>query len=104
MCNEPSSYSTQLAPLVSLYQASVHSEVSPQPNLSFKTYFSGATAKDQNAIKPFTLVLVVSRHPDSLPIAHTCFNRIDIPLYPSREVFSAKLTQAIDETMGFHVD
>ena len=76
---------------------------SPKPNLSSKCC-SGATAKDQNAIKPFTLVLVVSRHPDSLPIAHTCFNRIDIPLYPSREVFSANLTQAIDETMGFHVD
>jgi E3 ubiquitin ligase SMURF1/2 len=63
----------------------------------------GATNKDMNTIKLFTLVLV-EVDSDSLPKAHTCFNRIDIPLYESKSKFKQKLMQAINETIGFHVD
>ena len=38
---------------------------------------------------------------DSLPKAHTCFNRIDLPPYPTAEILNAKVTLAIEETMGF---
>ena len=67
------------------------------------TTFLGATNKDMNTIKLFTLVLVEADS-DSLPKAHTCFNRIDIPLYESKSKFKLKLMQAINETIGFHVD
>ncbi|KAI8983859.1 hypothetical protein BDB01DRAFT_790372 [Pilobolus umbonatus] len=36
-----------------------------------------------------------------LPKAHTCFNRIDMPPYKSYEVLVAKLTMAVEETVGF---
>ncbi|KAI8376778.1 E3 ubiquitin-protein ligase RSP5 [Blakeslea trispora] len=36
-----------------------------------------------------------------LPKAHTCFNRIDMPPYKSYETLVAKLTMAVEETMGF---
>ncbi|KAI8342036.1 E3 ubiquitin-protein ligase RSP5 [Chlamydoabsidia padenii] len=36
-----------------------------------------------------------------LPKAHTCFNRIDMPPYRSYESLVAKLTLAVEETMGF---
>ncbi|KAG1048564.1 hypothetical protein G6F43_009055 [Rhizopus delemar] len=36
-----------------------------------------------------------------LPKAHTCFNRIDMPPYKSYEALVAKLTMAVEETMGF---
>ncbi|KAI8381605.1 uncharacterized protein BYT42DRAFT_598307 [Radiomyces spectabilis] len=36
-----------------------------------------------------------------LPKAHTCFNRIDMPPYKSYESLVAKLTLAVEETMGF---
>ena len=41
---------------------------------------------------------------DNLPKAHTCFNRIDIPCYESYEKLLEKLTQAIEETIGFAVE
>ena len=41
---------------------------------------------------------------DNLPKAHTCFNRIDIPSYESYEKLHEKLTQAIEETIGFAVE
>jgi hypothetical protein len=38
--------------------------------------------------KLFTIEVVPSASPNSLPKAHTCFNRIDLPLYPTFEVVS----------------
>lgn len=36
-----------------------------------------------------------------LPKSHTCFNRIDLPPYPSKEVLENKLVLAIEEGMRF---
>ncbi|CAO0794159.1 unnamed protein product [Mucor circinelloides] len=36
-----------------------------------------------------------------LPKAHTCFNRIDMPPYKTYESLVAKLTMAVEETVGF---
>lgn len=42
--------------------------------------------------------------PNSCPRAHTCFNRLDLPPYPSMEALEQKLTLAIEETCGFGVE
>ncbi|GBP18098.1 E3 ubiquitin-protein ligase SMURF2 [Eumeta japonica] len=52
----------------------------------------------------FTLHLVADASPDSLPKAHTCFNRLDLPPYPTKEKLHDKLKQAILETAGFAVE
>ncbi|XP_049868904.1 E3 ubiquitin-protein ligase SMURF2 [Pectinophora gossypiella] len=52
----------------------------------------------------FTLHLVADASPDSLPKAHTCFNRLDLPPYPSKEKLHDKLKQAVLETAGFAVE
>lgn len=36
-----------------------------------------------------------------LPVAHTCYNLLDLPKYSSKEVLSARLMQAIDHYEGF---
>ena len=38
---------------------------------------------------------------NQLPKSHTCFNRIDLPPYPSKEVLENKLVLAIEEGMRF---
>ncbi|KAK0523250.1 hypothetical protein OC834_003529 [Tilletia horrida] len=40
----------------------------------------------------------------SLPKSHTCFNRIDLPPYSSKEDLERKLIIAVEETMGFGVE
>ncbi|GAA6023843.1 hypothetical protein JCM8202_003652 [Rhodotorula sphaerocarpa] len=41
----------------------------------------------------------------ALPKSHTCFNRIDLPVYPSAEILKAKLALALEEgNAGFHVE
>ncbi|XP_063534154.1 E3 ubiquitin-protein ligase SMURF2 [Cydia strobilella] len=52
----------------------------------------------------FTLHLVADAAPDSLPKAHTCFNRLDLPPYPTKEKLHDKLKQAVLETAGFAVE
>ncbi|XP_067952073.1 E3 ubiquitin-protein ligase HECW2-like isoform X2 [Watersipora subatra] len=42
--------------------------------------------------------------PDSLPRAHTCFNRLDLPTYTSRETMQEKLMLAISETSTFGIE
>ncbi|ERL91684.1 hypothetical protein D910_09011, partial [Dendroctonus ponderosae] len=36
-----------------------------------------------------------------LPVAHTCFNLLDLPRYKTKERLKYKLMQAIQQTEGF---
>lgn len=40
----------------------------------------------------------------SLPKAHTCFNKLDIPNYESKQILYEKLTWAVEETCGFNIE
>lgn len=52
-------------------------------------------------LRLFTIHLIRNACTDNLPKSHTCFNRLDLPPYESYEKLRDKLTQAIEETMGF---
>ncbi|XP_076803668.1 E3 ubiquitin-protein ligase SMURF2-like isoform X2 [Clavelina lepadiformis] len=51
----------------------------------------------------FTIQLVDIKT-ESLPKAHTCFNRIDLPPYESYEKLQDKLTCAVENTCGFFTE
>lgn len=38
-----------------------------------------------------------------LPVAHTCFNLLDLPKYTSLETLREKLFQAIEHNQGFNL-
>ena len=40
---------------------------------------------------------------EKLPVAHTCFNILDLPPYPSKEKMRDKLLQATNLTAGFGI-
>jgi len=54
-------------------------------------------------LRLFTIHLIKNACTDNLPKSHTCFNRIDLPPYETFEKLRDKLTQAIEETMGFTI-
>ena len=54
--------------------------------------------------KKFCVELVSSVDPTSLPKAHTCFNRIDLPEYVSQAQMLEKLKLAMENTMGFGIE
>jgi len=47
--------------------------------------------------------LTIQPTPDErfLPVAHTCFNLLDLPRYKTKERLKYKLLQAIQQTQGF---
>ncbi|KAK9711986.1 NEDD4 E3 ubiquitin-protein ligase [Basidiobolus ranarum] len=55
----------------------------------------------QGSDGPRRFTIEKSGEVEQLPKAHTCFNRIDLPPYKSYESLVAKLTLAVEETMGF---
>lgn len=36
-----------------------------------------------------------------LPVAHTCFNLLDLPKYTNKDILKTKIVQAIDHYEGF---
>lgn len=52
-------------------------------------------------LRPFTIHLIRNGNTNDLPKSHTCFNRLDLPPYETYDKLRDKLTQAIEETMGF---
>ncbi|KAL7754326.1 hypothetical protein RI367_000307 [Sorochytrium milnesiophthora] len=55
----------------------------------------------QGSDGPRRFTIEKSGEDNSLPKAHTCFNRIDLPPYKSYETLVSKLTMAVEETVGF---
>lgn len=51
----------------------------------------------------FCLQIVIQPTADDkyLPVAHTCFNLLDLPRYNTKERLRYKLLQAIQQTQGF---
>ena len=47
---------------------------------------------------------VLRNEPDSLPKAHTCFNRIDLSPYPTYAALEHKLVMAVENTVGFGIE
>ncbi|XP_058066998.1 E3 ubiquitin-protein ligase SMURF2 [Anopheles bellator] len=52
----------------------------------------------------FTIHLTADVPLQNLPKAHTCFNRLDLPMYDTYQLMYDKLTQAVEETCGFAVE
>lgn len=49
----------------------------------------------------FTIAKVKTEDIQRLPCGHTCFNQIDLPEYPSKEIMHERVLTAIKETKGF---
>ena len=48
-----------------------------------------------------TIVVQYNRASEALPIAHTCFYKLDLPDYPDQDMFVSKLMKAIQECATF---
>ncbi|XP_040274077.1 probable E3 ubiquitin-protein ligase HERC3 isoform X2 [Bufo bufo] len=47
------------------------------------------------------IIQSISSGEDYLPVAHTCYNILDLPKYSSKEILRKRLTEAIDHYEGF---
>ena len=55
----------------------------------------------QGSDGPRRFTIEKSGEESQLPKSHTCFNRLDLPPYKTFDALQAKLTWAVEETVGF---
>lgn len=72
-------------------------------NLLF--FFTGAFKIPVDGFKNNPLRLAKISNKERLPVAHTCFNLIDLPNYENKELLKERLLTAIFEGhSGFHIE
>ncbi|KAH8303684.1 hypothetical protein KR018_011658 [Drosophila ironensis] len=68
---------------------------------SFLLYLTGSDRIPIQGMKALKLTIQPTPDERFLPVAHTCFNLLDLPRYKTKERLKFKLLQAIQQTQGF---
>ncbi|XP_068113476.1 probable E3 ubiquitin-protein ligase HERC4 isoform X2 [Hyperolius riggenbachi] len=80
----------------------VFHELSLENKKRFLLFLTGSDRIPILGMKSLKLIIQPTGGGESfLPVAHTCFNLLDLPKYTSKETLRAKLIQAIDHYEGF---
>ena len=65
------------------------------------SFMQGSPSLPVSAVGNMELVVRGLSRSNALPVAHTCFNELDIPCYETAEIFNEKLKTAIHESASF---
>ncbi|XP_063931720.1 probable E3 ubiquitin-protein ligase HERC4 isoform X2 [Zophobas morio] len=67
----------------------------------FLLFLTGSDRIPIQGMKAIKIIIQPTNDDKFLPVAHTCFNLLDLPRYKTKEKLKYKLTQAIQQTQGF---
>ncbi|KAH8371053.1 hypothetical protein KR093_006003, partial [Drosophila rubida] len=67
----------------------------------FLLFLTGSDRIPIQGMKAIKIVIQPTENERFLPVAHTCFNLLDLPRYKTKERLKFKLLQAIQQTQGF---
>jgi len=80
----------------------VFHEMSHENKKKFLMFLTGSDRIPVFGMKYVKVIIQPTNGGESfLPVAHTCFNVLDLPKYSTREVMEAKLLMAIQQSEGF---
>ncbi|XP_065221289.1 probable E3 ubiquitin-protein ligase HERC4 isoform X2 [Planococcus citri] len=79
----------------------VFHEMSLEDKKKFLLYLTGSDRIPIQGMKAIKIVIQPTADDKYLPVAHTCFNLLDLPRYQTKERLRYKLLQAIQQTQGF---
>ncbi|XP_032598724.1 probable E3 ubiquitin-protein ligase HERC4 isoform X1 [Drosophila grimshawi] len=79
----------------------VFHDLSEAEKKSFLLYLTGSDRIPIQGMKAIKIIIQPTPDERFLPVAHTCFNLLDLPRYKTRERLKYKLQQAIQQTQGF---
>lgn len=90
-------------PTIRLFWEVFH-ELPLEKKKQFLLFLTGSDRIPILGMKSLKLVIQPTRGGEHyLPVAHTCFNLLDLPKYSSLETLRNKLLQAIDHNQGFNL-
>uniref|UniRef100_A0A0P5J2E5 E3 ubiquitin-protein ligase HERC3 n=1 Tax=Daphnia magna TaxID=35525 RepID=A0A0P5J2E5_9CRUS len=88
-------------PTIRLFWEVFH-ELSLEQKKNFLLFLTGSDRIPILGMKALKVIIQRTAGGDSyLPVAHTCFNLLDLPLYNTKEKLRYKLLQAIQQNQGF---
>lgn len=67
----------------------------------FLLFLTGSDRCPVQGMKAIRIIIQPATDDKYLPVAHTCFNLLDLPRYSTKEKLRYKLQQAIQQTQGF---
>ncbi|XP_049820942.1 probable E3 ubiquitin-protein ligase HERC4 isoform X2 [Aethina tumida] len=76
-------------------------EMSLADKKKFLLFLTGSDRIPIQGMRAIKIVLQPTNDDKFLPVAHTCFNLLDLPRYKTKERLRYKLMQAIQQTEGF---
>lgn len=81
----------------------VFHELPLQEKKKFLLFLTGSDRIPIQGMKAIKIIIQPTMDDRYLPVAHTCFNILDLPRYCTKERLRYKLTQAIQQTQGFSI-
>ncbi|KAI0228425.1 putative E3 ubiquitin-protein ligase HERC4 [Lamellibrachia satsuma] len=92
---------TPVHPTIVLFWQVFH-ELSLRQKKKFLFFLTGSDRIPIHGMKAMKMFIQsTAGGTDYLPVAHTCFNLLDLPQYDNKDTLRAKLLQAMQETEGF---
>ncbi|XP_055628123.1 probable E3 ubiquitin-protein ligase HERC4 isoform X2 [Toxorhynchites rutilus septentrionalis] len=79
----------------------VFHELSLEEKKNFLLFLTGCDRIPIQGMKAIKIYIQPTTDDKFLPVAHTCFNLLDLPQYKTKEKLKYKLLQAIQQTQGF---
>ncbi|XP_069702468.1 probable E3 ubiquitin-protein ligase HERC4 isoform X3 [Periplaneta americana] len=79
----------------------VFHELPEEEKRKFLLYLTGSVRIPVQGMKAIKIYIQPTLDDKFLPVAHTCFNLLDLPRYGTKEKLRYKLLQAIQQTQGF---
>lgn len=76
-------------------------ELPLQEKKKFLLFLTGSDRIPIQGMKAIKIIVQPTHDEKFLPVAHTCFNLLDLPRYKTKERLKYKLLQAIQQTHGF---
>jgi E3 ubiquitin-protein ligase HERC4 len=78
-----------------------HNDFTLEDKKKFLLFLTGCDRIPVSGTKALALKIQRSAETSFLPVAHTCFNLLDLPEYPTREKLKYMLLKAVQHTQGF---
>lgn len=91
---------TKSDPTIVLFWQVFH-ELTFEEKKKFLLFLTGSDRIPLQGMKAIRITIQPMSDERFLPVAHTCFNLLDLPRYQTRERLKYKLLQAIQQTQGF---
>lgn len=88
-------------PTIQNFWSVFHNDLTEEDKKKFLLFLTGCDRIPNTGMKSLSMIIQKTGDVHHLPVAHTCFNILDLPEYATKEKLHYKLMKAIQYSEGF---